>query len=147
MVHEEIDVFSKVRNINAFSFNLIHSGINSSEYAMLKVIFKFTQESQEAYVRVSDLTKALNITAPSVTKTLSALENKGLITREVEKKNRRNTLVFITEKGVEVKSENDKIVSDFLLKVYDRVGRENIIQFLQLSELIIDAFDDEIKKC
>lgn len=145
-MYEEVDILSKVKKINSLSFNLIHSGINPSEYAMLKTIIKLTKDSQEAYVRVSDLTKTLNITAPSITKTLNALEKKGLISREVEKQNRRNTLVFITEKGAKLKSENDKIVSDFLLKVYDRVGRENIMQFLQLSELIIDAIDDEIKK-
>ncbi len=146
MLHEEIDILSKVKKLHSMSFNPIHKGINSSEYTMLKVLSKIIEKEENTYVRVSNLTKRLKITAPSITKTLNALEKKGLITREVEKENRRNTLVFITEKGVEVKQENDKIIHDFILKVYDRVGRENIIQFLHLSELILNAFDDEIKE-
>ena len=146
MLHEEVDVLSKIKKLHSMSFNPIHKGINSSEYTMLKVLFGIIEKDDENYVRVSDLTKRLKITAPSITKTLNALEKKNLITREVEKENRRNTLVFITEKGIEIKKENDKIIHDFILKVYDRVGRENIIQFLHLSELILNAFDDEIKE-
>ena len=139
------DITSAIKKLHSISFNPLMKEVNSSEYISLKIISRLLKSNGDKGVKVSQITNELKIASPSVTKLLNGLENKELIVREMDKSNRRNTLVSITEKGVRVKEENDKILADFIPKVYDRVGRENIIQFLQLSELIHNAFDEEIE--
>lgn len=145
MTGSENDITSAIKKLHSISFNPIITGLNSSEYFLLKVLLKSCEVSDNNCVKVSDLAKKMRVSAPSVTKILNSLEKKELILRQSDKENRRNTLVFITDKGIEIKKKNDANLSLVMKDVYDRVGRENIIQFLHLAELIQDAFDDEIK--
>ena len=50
-------------------------------------------------VKVSDLAKAVRMTMPGVSRALAGLEEKGIIERRIDKSDRRNTLVFLTEDG------------------------------------------------
>lgn len=146
MTGTENDITGIIKKLHSISFNPLIDGINSSEYISLKILIKLLDNSDKNSVHVSDITKKLKTSAPSVTKLLNGLEKKGLVTREIDKENRRNTLVCITEKGIKLKQHNDLILAKFISNVYDRVGRENIVQFLHLSELIHTAFEEEIKE-
>lgn len=139
------DITDAIKKLHSLSLNPLIDGINSNEYLSLKILISLHDKSADHTVHVSDITKELRISAPSVTKILNGLELKGLITRETDKTNRRNTIVFVTEKGVFVKKQNDLVISEFIADVYSKVGRENIIQFLHLSEIIRNAIDEEIE--
>lgn len=145
MLSAENDVTSAIKNLHSISFNPIISGLNSSEYFLLKVLMKARETSKENGVRVSDIAKYMHISAPSVTKILNNLEKKEFIIREIDKVSRRNTLVSVTEKGIKIKQSNDSHLAEIMKNVYDRVGRENMVQFLHLAELIQNAFDEEMK--
>lgn len=139
------DITDAIKKLHSLSLNPVIEGINSNEYLSLKVLIALHNKSVDHTVHVSDITKELKISAPSVTKILNGLEKKGLIFREIDKSNRRNTVVFVTEKGVFLKEQNDLVISEFIADVYSKVGRENIIHFLHLSEIIRNAIDEEIE--
>lgn len=146
MTGTENDITSAIKKLHSISFNPFIDGLNSSEYFLLKILIKLLDNASDCGVHVSDIAQKMRISAPSVTKILNSLESKGLITRETDKKSRRNTFVCITEKGILIKKQNDSNLSTIMKNVYERVGRENIVHFLQLAELIYDAFDEEIKE-
>lgn len=146
MTGTENDITSAIKKLHTISLNPLIEGLNSSEYFLLKILIKLLENSGENGVCVSDITKKMKISAPSVTKILNSLENKELIVRQTDSQRRRNTLVFITEKGILIKKQNDSNISKIMTNVYKRVGRENIIQFLHLSEIIHTAIDEEIKE-
>lgn len=146
MFAHEKDITEAIKKLHSVSLNPLIKDVNSSEYFVLKKIIGLKNNSKDGKVYVSSISKILKISTPSVTKLLNSLEKKELIIREIDSENRRNTLVEITEKGNFVKKQNDSHIADLMTKVYQRVGRENIIQFLHLSDLIFDALDDEIKK-
>jgi len=56
-------------------------------------------EQQEKNVRVSDVSKKLNITAPSVTKLIKELLEMGLITKTGDSHDKRSITLQLTEKG------------------------------------------------
>ncbi len=145
MTGTENDITSAIKKLHSISLNPLISGLNSSEYFLLKVLMKMRENAEVQGVHVSDIAKRMRISAPSVTKILNSLENKELIIRETDRKSRRNTLVCITDKGILIKRQNDSNLAQIMANVYNRVGRENIVQFLQLSELIHNAIDEEIK--
>ena len=137
-------IISMIKRLNSITLNPLIDEINSSEYVILNIVFKMNNEKSNSLVKVSEISKKLNVSTPSVTKVLNSLEKKGFVIREIDKENRRNTFVYLTEKGVEIKEQNDKILAKFIENVYERVGRENIVQFLELSRIILDAFDEEV---
>ena len=137
-------IISMIKRLNSITLNPLIDEINSSEYVILNIVFKLNNEKSNSLVKVSEISKKLNVSTPSVTKVLNSLEKKGFVIREIDKENRRNTFVYLTEKGVEIKEQNDKILAKFIENVYERVGRENIVQFLELSRIILDAFDEEV---
>ncbi|MBQ4155413.1 MAG: MarR family transcriptional regulator [Clostridia bacterium] len=143
-MNSERGIISMIKRLNSITLNPLIDEVNSSEYGILKIVYRMNNEQSNSLVKVSDISKRLNVSTPSVTKVLNSLEKKGLITRKIDNENRRNTFVYITEKGVEVKQQNDKVLAKFIGNVYERVGRENIVQFLHLSEIILDAFDEEV---
>ncbi len=144
MTANELDLTETIKLLHSISINPVIQGLNSNEYFSLKILDSLTDGEQRKSAHVSDITKRMNIAAPSVTKLLNSLETKGYIVRKNDCSNRRNIDVFITEKGIDVKNEADSVLSEFVANVYNRVGRENIEQFLQLAKLISKAIDDEI---
>lgn len=48
---------------------------------------------------VSDVSTALNITTPSVTKLINELENRKLVEKRCGKQDRRSVLLYLTEEG------------------------------------------------
>ena len=144
MTATELDLTETIKLLHSISINPVIKGLNSNEYLSLKILISMTKAKQKNSIHVSDITKKMNIAAPSVTKLLNGLELKGYITRKNDSINRRNIDVFITEKGIDVKNQADVVLSNFIANVYKRVGRENIEQFLKLSKLISTAISDEI---
>ena len=144
-MNTEYGIIAMIKKLHSITFNPLIDEVNSSEYGILKIVYKMNNEQNDSFVKVSDISKRLGVSTPSVTKVLNSLEKKELIIRKIDKENRRNTLVHLTDKGICVKKQNDKTLAKFIENVYERVGRENIVQFLQLSELIYLAFDEEVK--
>ena len=143
-MNSSYDIVSMIKRLHSITFNPLIDEVNSSEYGILKLVCKINSEQNNPCVIVSDISKRLNVSAPSVTKVLNSLEKKGLVERKIDNENRRNTIVYLTKKGKEIKEQNDKILAKFIENVYEHVGRENIVQFMQLSEIILDAFDKEV---
>lgn len=63
-------------------------------------------------VRVSDVSKKLNITTPSVTKLINDLLDMGVVTKSEDSGDKRFTLLGLTEKGLQYEK---KYVTDYHL--------------------------------
>lgn len=145
MISTELDLTEAIKKLRSVSINPIIKDINSSEYYSLKILYSLLNEPSDKKVCVSDIRNRLNISAPSVTKILNGLEIKGLIERKNDEENHRNIDVYITEEGIKVKKKADYALDDFIANVYNTVGRENIVQFLHLSKIILTAIENEIE--
>ena len=93
-----IDVFEKAEKI-AQSRPPLPKEILPS---YLKILDKIYQLSLKGKVRVSDVSKALHQTTPSITRALCAMETLGWIGKEVSSEDKRVIYVVLKEKGEEV---------------------------------------------
>lgn len=75
-------------------------GYKPSEIRVLTCIKEKTQHITE--IKVSEISKQLSVTMPSVTPILNKLEQHNLITRRIDKKDRRVVLVTLTCEGKSV---------------------------------------------
>ena len=72
-------------------------GFKPSEIRVLTCIKQMNQSTPE--IKVSEISKQLNVTMPSVTPILNQLEKKRLISRKIDKHDRRVILVTLTNEG------------------------------------------------
>jgi DNA-binding MarR family transcriptional regulator len=87
-----------------------------------------------AAVIPSELSAALQSSAARVSTLLGSLEKKGQIEREIDKNNRRNILVTITESGRERAKTEMMKMETALACVFTEMGETDTVRFLRLIE-------------
>jgi DNA-binding MarR family transcriptional regulator len=82
----------------------------------------------------------------SLSRTLKNMEAAGLIVRQADKKDRRKSLVFLTEKGVEQRRMAREVVLGFNEKVYEQLPKTKVKAFFevmqQLDEILSVMLED-----
>ena len=71
----------------------IHS-LSMAEYALMKHVSETAS--------LTEIREYLSITKAAVSQMLSSLEKRGFLTREIDRANRRNLIVFLTPAGQQV---------------------------------------------
>jgi DNA-binding MarR family transcriptional regulator len=125
-----IDLIMEIKTHFIYGNNFI------SSILLLKII------SETNNIRVVDIAKKMNISAPSVTEALTKLENKGFIQRD-EGENKREKVISLTDQGREKMKEfaflmrcemKDKIS---VLSVEDKVKlKENLSSMIDMLQKI-----------
>jgi DNA-binding MarR family transcriptional regulator len=81
--------------------------------------------SEGSIDRFSDLEEDCHVSKSAVSQTLGALEEKGYITRELDKTNRRKRLLSLTPKGRKAVAAIDKEVEAYFAGVIQRFGEND----------------------
>ena len=71
-------------------------GLSSSEFSVMGAILQMGENGKITSSELAAKTKTL---PPAVSRTLRGLEEKGYVERTVDKKDRRNTYISLTEQG------------------------------------------------
>jgi DNA-binding MarR family transcriptional regulator len=78
----------------------------------------------------------LGMEATSLSRTINALEKKGLIERRKDPTDARITRIFLTEKGKLKKEVSKKTVKEFNNEVMERIGEDKLKIFNEVIEQI-----------
>lgn len=78
----------------------------------------------------------------SLSRTLKSMEDKGLILRVPDKIDKRKSLVFLTEAGIEKRKIAKNVVLEFNQKLYDRIPKSKIVAFFDVSYKIDELLND-----
>lgn len=101
-------------------------------------------ESHKNVALPSEIGAALHVSTARISALLGCLEKKGQIKREIDKNNRRNILVTITEEGQNrVKSEMMNIHSN-MSKVFIEMGESDTNEFIRLIKKFSDLAQKNI---
>ena len=116
------------------------------DIVILKTIAGFVENAKEAEngVTVSAIVNELHIAPPAVSRAMNSLEEKGLILRSVNKSDRRNTLVTLTDLGWERQKENEEKIDAFMGKIFARVGEEKVEAIITYMNEIYEATREEL---
>jgi DNA-binding MarR family transcriptional regulator len=85
----------------------------------------------------SELGVAMRSTNGRISSVLGALEKKGQITRDIDKSNRRNILVSITETGRERARSETKNMHEHLAKVFLEMGASDTKEFVRILQRMV----------
>lgn len=70
----------------------------------------------------------------SLSRTLKNMESSGLITRQQDKIDKRKSLVFLTNEGVERRKIARDVVLGFNQRVYDQIPKTKVKAFFEVME-------------
>ena len=82
--------------------------------------------SSEKELRVSGLRDSMEMSMPAVSQFLRTLEEKGMILRQISQKDRRVTLITVTDKGRAILLESQAQFDRMLDRLIQRYGREQM---------------------
>ena len=144
---ELIQVFEKFRKLNVASIlpNLTHA-----EFGILKTISCCQNaDSCEEGIKISNIIGHLKVPGPAVSRTMKSLEEQELIIRTINKKDRRNVYVRLTEAGTARLAEAEQILDEFQEAVFGSMGVENMNRLIQYLQELQEVMAKEIhnRKC
>ena len=118
--------------------------MKSSHIRVLHTIYK--NHSEHDLVRVTDVSKSLNITKPSITRLISELSDLGAVKKSVSDNDRRVVLIELTSFGRECVQ---RYVLDYhakLAKYFSELEDEKYISMIETIEFIYDSMKDVSKE-
>ena len=89
-------LFRAVHQFKKLNVSDLIPGLSSSEFSVMGAILQMGENGKITSSELAAKTKTL---PPAVSRTLRGLEEKGYVERSVDKKDRRNTYISLTEKG------------------------------------------------
>lgn len=118
-------------------------GMKKSEYTMLITIDCAIRDSGKT--TVSTISKAMKMTRAAVSKTIGELENQGYVIKVVNKEDKRQVYIELTEIGHKRLNTVKAEINNFADTVFQKFGSDNANQLLGLLETMYEITADEIE--
>lgn len=122
-------------------------GVTSSYIQCLDVIQKL--QTRGIWPKISDLSDALNLPRPGVTRTVKEMEHKGYLRKQVSAEDGRVTYLFLTESGQALSQKYNTDYFSQLLPYLDGISEEDAactIQTLEKFYAIMRERKDSLEK-
>ncbi|WP_018479915.1 MarR family winged helix-turn-helix transcriptional regulator [Pontibacter roseus] len=104
------------------------------------VLLNINQETGTPATKIAPL---LGLEARSLTRILKSMEEKGLIYKVSDDRDKRLVRIFLTEKGLEKKEISRKTVLHFNYKVQESIPQEELDTFFRVSGRIISMIENK----
>lgn len=89
-------------------------------------------EANSPGMKVSEISSMMNVTSPTITQFINALENKGLVERVMDTQDRRAVRVRLTEEGNRVVQQTYLSVRNRFKELADFLGEEDSVKLTEL---------------
>lgn len=109
---------------------LAETGITEQQWRVLRVLAEHGPKD------ASELADKAALLAPSLTRILKALSQRGFITRAQDKEDRRRQLVGITESGQKVIDDNIVQAAEIAAQFRDKMGHDQYETLLDLLDIL-----------
>lgn len=99
-------------------------------------------EESDHEVIAGELSRELNVSTARIAALLKSMEKNGLVIRERSSSDARNTVVRITQAGIDyVKQLREHILAEMEILV-EKVGKTELEEFIRISEKIRKALEE-----
>ena len=85
----------------------------------------------------------MGMEAPSLTRTLKTLEEKGLIIRKKKPDDGRGVLIYLTDFGKEMRAKSKETVLKFNETIRKNISDEKIQNFIEVADTINDLISEK----
>lgn len=138
---DKYKLVEQFRRIRQFMNSVpLKTGISHSEFCLLNIIM----DGKDG-ITVSEIAAELDVTPPAVSRSLRSLESRGLVSRETNLLNRRNTMVKLTENGRIFLEKSRKQMDTVMEYVNEKMGEERKKQLYELLTEMTDIIENYVK--
>ena len=131
-----------IARMHKLKFGNMLTGVSEIEFKTMSAISRISKSGD---VKVSDIARYLELSAPAVSRTMKSLEEKEYIERHTDKQDRRNTFVKLTIKGEEQQKAWMKSFEEFSEAIFARLGDDKSNKLLEDLEAFVKASKEEMK--
>jgi len=108
-------------------------------------ILKYLSDKSTA-ILPSEISDAMHASTARISAALNTLEKKGQIYREIDKTNRRNILVTITEAGRQRIYAEIRMTRDYLIRIFTEMGEQDTTELLRLLKRFFEISNQVFDK-
>lgn len=120
------------------------NGMAPGECKILSMVCRLEKENGVA--AVTELTKLTGLKSASVSRTMNALERKGMIERSIDPNHRRNVLVRATARGKQIDDAQQAEMCRFWDDVFQRLPERDISELLRIWNEIMDGMEAVVRE-
>jgi len=120
------------------------AGVSMAELEVMREI-KHNALDSDKNTCISDIQNLLCISKAGVSKKLNILEEKGYIARDIDRNNRRQLIITLTERGKEILRDAEENTDKLLTNIITKLGKEQTAQFIELLDKVVDATNDTLE--
>lgn len=134
-----VDTFEYLSRVERHKQPLL--GLKQSELRILLCIDYLSQQSQHV-VTVSEISKKMFVTSPTVTELIKNLRIQGYILRSVDSHDKRVADIKLTEKGEKVVQKATKYFTNLFSGLIEKLGKEQSETLLNLLDQVCLYLDE-----
>lgn len=120
------------------------NGMSPGECKLLGLICRMEQDGGAA--AVSELCRETGLKSASVSRTMNALEQKGMIERSIDPESRRNVLVRSTSLGKRTDLEQQQEMCRFWNDVFSRLPEKDITMLVRIWNEVLDGMEAVVRE-
>lgn len=136
------DIIARLKRSDIHSSSDTEGDIRPSEEMFL---IKIDMLSSNHNVKVNDLVNLLKFAPSTVSTILKALEDNGYIIREINKDNRREVFVYLTDKGKSRLDSAKKHHFDMVSDLISYLGEDDAVKLIEILEKTTCFFEERHK--
>ena len=130
----------KQRGARIFDRMLAASGIDAFNGAQGRILYVLWQGED---ISISSLSAQTSLANTTLTSMLDRMEHSGLIIRKPDPRDRRSTLIALTDKAKELHDDYDRISQEMSERYYIGFSETEIIQFEAYSQRVLANLEEE----
>lgn len=134
-----IDVFESVSRAERKKQPLL--GLKHSEIRVLLCLKDISYDT-DGIASISEISKRMSVTSPTVTELVKALSSKGYIDRSTNSKDKRVVDLKLTATGEEIVAKGSCYFTALFAGLVDKLGPEKSEMLLELLEQVCEYLED-----
>lgn len=123
---------------------LIENGeLSRGEYLVLRCVWVLDSDFEHrraGNVRAAELSDMLDLSRPSVTRILNALERRGFISRDIDSRDRRGVVIELTTAGLRAVEKANRRLLDIAERVVESLGESDTDKLIELMDRLAEIY-------
>lgn len=140
---EHTDIFKLIHAVELFTNEAIIRWMNAFEHNIgISPVLVLSELKQSGHQKQTVLAKKLGYTPGAMTNIANRLIKLGMAERKYNEDDRRNVLLSITDKGLDVLKEAQQKGRELRVELFQVLSEEELIQFLNIHEKLLKNFEN-----
>lgn len=136
------DLFRAMNQFHKLKFSDMMQNMSKADFIVMNVIMN---KGKDDKMTISELAAIARMLPSAISRTLKGLEEKGYVERTINKQDRRNTYVELTEEGKKQTCEVRQVMRDFGKTVMAKLDEQEMNQLILYLNNIYSIAEKELE--